>query len=50
LGLQTWPNSDNPASVPVVPDNKPLMPDPETISLRLTMIGGQRVADDYQVI
>jgi hypothetical protein len=36
--------------VPVVPDNKPLMPDPETISLRLTVIGGQRVADDYQVI
>src|SRR5260370_35218179 len=42
LGLQTWPNSDNPAPVPVVPDNKPLMPDPETLTLRITVISGQR--------
>jgi hypothetical protein len=42
LGLQTWPNNDNCAPVPVVPDNKPLRPDPETLTLRLTVICGQR--------
>jgi hypothetical protein len=28
----------------------PLMTDPETITLRFTLIGGQRLADDYQVM
>jgi hypothetical protein len=35
LGLQTWPNSDNPAPVPVVPDSKPLRPDRADLNIAI---------------
>ena len=36
--------------MPVVPDNNPLMPDSEILTMLRTVIGGIRYSDDYQVI